>query len=205
MSGRRVCSIEGCGRGHLARGYCQQHYHRWKRYGDPLHVGRPFHPERLCGVRGCEGTHYGRGWCQAHYRRWVESGDPLTLKTLPWPERFWDKVTQTECCWVWTGATDPAGYGRSADESGAIKLAHRVAYLLSVGPIPEATPELDHLCRVECCVRPDHLEPVTKDENRKRQASAKRLGLGPCCDWQTAVANLRREESDLASRLFSGA
>lgn len=35
------------------------------------------------------------------------------------------------------------------------------------GPVP-AGMELDHLCRVRCCVNPMHLEPVTHDENMKR-------------------------------------
>ena len=42
--------------------------------------------------------------------------------------------------------------------------AHRVAYRLEVGPIPRGL-VLDHLCRVRNCVRPDHLEPVTRGEN----------------------------------------
>lgn len=35
----RRCSIEGCERRHLARGWCQRHYERWKRHGTPL-IGR---------------------------------------------------------------------------------------------------------------------------------------------------------------------
>lgn len=40
----RTCSIEGCERPHLARGWCGAHYARWKRHGDPLTtlpMGRP--------------------------------------------------------------------------------------------------------------------------------------------------------------------
>src|SRR5699024_9789742 len=36
----RVCSAEGCGRPHLARGWCSNHYERWRLYGDALAVQR---------------------------------------------------------------------------------------------------------------------------------------------------------------------
>ena len=32
----RVCSIEGCDDRHEARGWCNAHYHRWRRTGHPL-------------------------------------------------------------------------------------------------------------------------------------------------------------------------
>ena len=31
----RVCTLPGCGRPHLARGYCRAHYLRWQRHGTP--------------------------------------------------------------------------------------------------------------------------------------------------------------------------
>jgi hypothetical protein len=49
--------------------------------------------------------------------------------------------------------------------------AYRVAYILLVGPIPEGL-QLDHLCRVASCVNPAHLEPVTQQENIRRQLAA---------------------------------
>ena len=46
--------------------------------------------------------------------------------------------------------------------------AHRVAYELFVGPIPDGL-ELDHLCRRRNCINPDHLEAVTHAENIARK------------------------------------
>lgn len=40
----RVCSIEGCGRPHEARGWCRPHYWRWSVYGDPLGSSLPREP-----------------------------------------------------------------------------------------------------------------------------------------------------------------
>lgn len=40
-------------------------------------------------------------------------------------------------------------------------------YELETGPIPDGL-DLDHLCRVRACVRPSHLEPVTRAVNLAR-------------------------------------
>ncbi len=33
------CSVADCARPHKGRGFCEAHYQRWLKYGDPLHVG----------------------------------------------------------------------------------------------------------------------------------------------------------------------
>lgn len=68
--------------------------------------------------------------------------------------------------WIWTGADNNHDYGQILAD-GRNQLAHRVMYELLVGPIP-AGMELDHLCCVPRCIRPDHLEPVTHAENMRR-------------------------------------
>ena len=71
-------------------------------------------------------------------------------------------------CVLWTRRLLPSGYAQI--RLGSLKMsAHRAAYLHFVGPIPEGR-ELDHLCRVRCCVNPAHLEPVTKSVNQRRGA-----------------------------------
>ncbi len=36
-----LCAIEGCTNSVAKRGWCQAHYHRWYRHGDPLAGGTP--------------------------------------------------------------------------------------------------------------------------------------------------------------------
>jgi HNH endonuclease len=42
-----------------------------------------------------------------------------------------------------------------------------LSYQTFVADVPRGV-DLDHKCRVRCCINPDHLEPVTHSENLKR-------------------------------------
>jgi hypothetical protein len=77
-------------------------------------------------------------------------------------------------CWLWTGALTGTGYGQFwiGDRT---TVAHRFSYELLVGPIPRGR-DLDHKCRIRCCVNPAHLEPVTRAENMRRAAPFGTLG-----------------------------
>lgn len=177
----RTCSIGGCdGAGQLRRGMCEPHYRRWKRYGDPH--GRAPQPDWTCAVPGCTIHEQTRQhMCEMHYRRWRRNGtagqpgsllirgDDLT--------RFWSYVDDINGtppklvewlgpCWLWTGCINDKGYGSVRLGRRSIG-AHRLGYQLLVGPIPSGL-DLDHLCRVTRCVRPGHLEPVTRSENSHR-------------------------------------
>lgn len=80
-------------------------------------------------------------------------------------------------CWYWTGNKDKywsegkrrLGYGRFY-YNRRLGRAYRYAYETFVGAVPVGK-ELDHLCRVRPCVRPSHLEPVTRLVNILRGCS----------------------------------
>lgn len=83
--------------------------------------------------------------------------------------RFWPKVAAVGnvCeCWEWTAAKLKSGYG-VLGVGGRTACAHRIAYEISIGPIPDGL-EIDHLCSNRSCVNPWHLEPVTHQENQRR-------------------------------------
>lgn len=81
-------------------------------------------------------------------------------------DRFWAKVEKGDGCWLWTGNVAGGGYGRFyPGKPGPVSIAaHRFAYEVEVGPIPDGL-VLDHTCRVRLCVNPAHLDAVTQREN----------------------------------------
>lgn len=92
----------------------------------------------------------------------------MTLTELP--ARFTSKmeICADSGCWLWVARMNRNGYGSYMHpESQRTVVAHRYAYEVVVGPIPEGL-QLDHLCRVRNCVNPAHLEPVTQRENLLR-------------------------------------
>lgn len=86
-------------------------------------------------------------------------------------ERLWSKVDKTDGCWNWTGATSD-GYGRIGIGKKSA-LAHRVAFELVVGPVPDGK-VLDHLCFNRACIRPDHLRITDTAGNGQNRAGAPR-------------------------------
>lgn len=94
-------------------------------------------------------------------------------------ERFRQSVKITDSgCWLWQKAVTHDGYGQIGvgsrkDHSFRLAYVHVWAFEVLKGPVPEGL-ELDHLCRNRRCANPDHLEPVTHQENVARGRSANR-------------------------------
>lgn len=90
-------------------------------------------------------------------------------------EPFWDQVDPTAgptACWPWTGTLNPrSGYGQWHPRRGATEHAHRQAYRLYYGRIPEGA-VIDHVRALGCtrkdCCNPAHLEAVSQGENVRR-------------------------------------
>jgi HNH endonuclease len=76
----RTCSIEGCERPARSRGWCNLHYLRWAKNGDPLITRQPRRggARPVCTVNGCDRPLWVTGMCQMHYTRNARHGDPTT-------------------------------------------------------------------------------------------------------------------------------
>jgi hypothetical protein len=108
-------------------------------------------------------------------------------------ERFWRHASPepNSGCWLWDGARNAKGYGLLGNRmSGRSQLAHRVAYELFCESIPEGK-VLDHLCRVKCCVNPDHLRPLSREENSDGNRRKTRCPKGHLYDLAQDIGGRR--------------
>ena len=122
-------------------------------------------------------------------------------------DRFWAKVDKSKDCWTWAASKRGAGYG-AIGWQGSVRRAHRVAYELENGPIPEGMC-VCHSCDTRECVRPSHLFLATQSENiqdmirKGRKASqAGEHGSQAKVSWTDveAIRSSTERQQDIARR-----
>jgi hypothetical protein len=87
-------------------------------------------------------------------------------------KRFWQKVTKSEGCWLWTASKTAEGYGQFwAGAGGGLRYAHHFAYELLNDPVPKGFRLRSQPSCPRHCVRPDHwtARPIIDVRKRKRR------------------------------------
>ena len=77
---RSGCKVRGCKETkHKARGYCNKHYTRWRRYGD-VTVCKKTPKQGTCKI--CSKRRYARGLCWGHWL-WAKQNEGHEAKRRP--------------------------------------------------------------------------------------------------------------------------
>lgn len=174
------CSVDGCPNPRRARGLCNMHWTRLMRRGDTGQV-QSFKQNLVgtpCSQDGCTRLVDGktaRGLCKLHYDRFLKHGSAAYMPPTA-DERFWAKVNkdgpipafklELGPCWLWLAHHDRSHRPRFIEPGSKLIWAYH--YL--VGKPPKGL-EWDHLCANPGCVRPEHLQLVTRQENSRRRVA----------------------------------
>lgn len=152
------CSVDSCDLVAVTRGWCQAHYLRWKRTGDPG-CARPISARRngTCEANGCERPALTRGLCSAHYRRLLRTG--LLGETRPIGEPRPRALCSIEDC------------EKFSTERG---LCHghylRLVRNGDVGADRPLQRRVNFICSVDACDRPAELRGLCRTHaSRKRK------------------------------------
>lgn len=97
---------------------------------------------------------------------------------VPIDERFWVKVDRRgdDECWPWTACRSQKGYGRFRFNGNQTN-AHRVAFILTRGPIADAL-LVCHRCDNPICCNPAHLFLGSNADNMADMVRKGRSGVG---------------------------
>ena len=137
---KRTCSVKGCDDEHVAKGFCNKHYRRYKNNGNP-HISK-----------------WDRNMTPK--QRILKNIKKVKCHNLDSLQKHKEKDL---ICWEWKKGKDKDRYGR-VQINYKLQRTHRLSYREFVGKIPEGKLVL-HKCDNPPCCNPNHLFLGTKKDN----------------------------------------
>jgi hypothetical protein len=116
--------------------------------------------------------------------------------------RLLAKLDRADDCWPFKGARSARGYGRFAF-AGKNRLAHRVAYELLCGPVPDGA-VIMHSCDNPPCCNPAHLRIGTQSDNVADMRSKGREVHAPKGEYHWAAKISAAQAKAIRAALLSG-
>ena len=127
--------------------------------------------------------------------------DSLVNAMTNTPESFWSKVAKGDPsqCWEWTGRIETTGYAYISWQ-GRPRRAHRLAYELTNGRIPDGLVVM-HRCDNKRCCNPAHLQLGTQADNIADKVSKHRQATGDAHGSTTHPESVCRGENHGMSKM----
>lgn len=126
----------------------------------------------------------------------AEGQSSTTSRVQPSPaieSKFWDRVRRVRSgCWEWQGFRSPRGYGKFTVGRLGTVTAHRLAFQLFCGPVPDGMFVL-HRCDNPPCCNPTHLFLGTHADNMRDRDTKGRTLRGALLP-QTKLSESQRDD-----------
>lgn len=94
------------------------------------------------------------------------------LQDKSFQKRFHKKVLKSDGCWEWQASLNHGGYGQIGFNGGVL-YAHRAAWILANGPIPDGL-YVCHKCDNRKCCNPEHMFLGTFEDNMNDKVQKER-------------------------------